>query len=103
VWQRACWICGACLARVAHALACPALGSPIKDFYPLDFKIDFEGKRNEWEGVVQVPFIDETRLLLASRSIDETRLTPAERLRNTPGSMYTFVYQARSLQHASHR
>jgi 5'-3' exonuclease len=27
--------------------------SPIKDFYPLDFKIDFEGKRNEWEGVVQ--------------------------------------------------
>jgi 5'-3' exonuclease len=29
------------------------LRSPIKDFYPLDFKIDFEGKRNEWEGVVQ--------------------------------------------------
>ncbi len=35
------------------APALPLLRSPIKDFYPLDFKIDFEGKRNEWEGVVQ--------------------------------------------------
>lgn len=39
--------------------------SPIKDFYPTDFDVDMEGKRAEWEGVVLVPFIDQTRLLQA--------------------------------------
>lgn len=38
--------------------------SPIVDFYPTEFRVDQEGKRNEWEGVVLVPFIDEARLLL---------------------------------------
>lgn len=28
--------------------------SPIRDFYPLDFRVDCEGKRAEWEGVVLV-------------------------------------------------
>ena len=37
--------------------------SPIADFYPTEFRVDQEGKRNEWEGVVLVPFIDEARLL----------------------------------------
>ena len=69
--------------------------SAIKDFYPTDFKIDFEGKRNEWEGVVQVPFIDERRLLEASRGVDPARLSPAELRRNTPGAQFTFVYQVR--------
>ena len=33
--------------------------SPILDFYPLDFSIDLNGKRQEWEAVVLIPFIDE--------------------------------------------
>ena len=37
--------------------------SPIIDFYPTDFRVDQEGKRNDWEGIVLVPFIDEARLL----------------------------------------
>ena len=37
--------------------------SPIIDFFPTDFRVDQEGKRNDWEGVVLVPFIDEARLL----------------------------------------
>ena len=37
--------------------------SPIVDFYPTDFRVDQEGKRNDWEGIVLVPFIDEARLL----------------------------------------
>ena len=37
--------------------------SPIIDFYPTDFRVDQEGKRNDWEGVVLVPFINEARLL----------------------------------------
>ena len=33
--------------------------SPILDFYPLKFSIDLNGKRQEWEAVVLIPFIDE--------------------------------------------
>lgn len=33
--------------------------SPIYDFYPEDFATDMNGKTNEWEAVVLIPFIDE--------------------------------------------
>lgn len=35
--------------------------SLIKSFYPDDFKTDLNGKKQEWEAVVLVPFIDEVR------------------------------------------
>lgn len=34
-------------------------GSPIIEYYPLDFKMDLNGKQQEWEAVVLIPFIDE--------------------------------------------
>jgi 5'-3' exonuclease len=43
--------------------------SPILDFYPAKFDVDMEGKRAEWEGVVKVPFVSESRLLDAVASI----------------------------------
>ncbi|XP_035277736.1 5'-3' exoribonuclease 1 isoform X2 [Anguilla anguilla] len=42
-----------------------AESSPIIEYYPLDFKTDLNGKQQEWEAVVLIPFIDETRLLAA--------------------------------------
>lgn len=33
--------------------------SPVKDFYPVDFRTDLNGKLQEWEAVVLIPFIDE--------------------------------------------
>jgi 5'-3' exoribonuclease 1 len=33
--------------------------SPIKDFYPEEFKEDYNGKKNDWETVVLIPFVDE--------------------------------------------
>jgi hypothetical protein len=47
----------------------PPPQSPIRDFYPVKFDIDMEGKRAEWEGIVKIPFISEERLLAVARSI----------------------------------
>lgn len=33
--------------------------SPIKQYYPEDFQTDKNGKRQEWEAVVLIPFMDE--------------------------------------------
>ena len=43
--------------------------SPIVDFYPLNFKIDLNGKRFKWQGVALLPFVDEYRLLQALESV----------------------------------
>lgn len=39
--------------------------SPILDFYPLEFEQDLNGKKQDWEAIVKIPFIDERRLLNA--------------------------------------
>ena len=41
--------------------------SPIREYYPVEFQTDLNGKTQEWEAVVLIPFIDEERLLAAMR------------------------------------
>ncbi|XP_076269715.1 5'-3' exoribonuclease pacman [Rhynchophorus ferrugineus] len=65
--------------------------SPLKKFYPDNFLTDLNGKRQEWEAVVLLPFLDEEILLKAMRSCNE-KLTPEEKDRNTHGPMYLFSY-----------
>lgn len=36
--------------------------SPILDYYPLNFQTDLNGKKNEWEAVVLIPFINEVSI-----------------------------------------
>ena len=43
--------------------------SPIIDYYPKDFESDLNGKQQDWEAVVLIPFIDENRLLEAMRPL----------------------------------
>ncbi|KAH6913536.1 exonuclease II [Coprinopsis sp. MPI-PUGE-AT-0042] len=65
--------------------------SPILDFYPLEFELDLNGKKQDWEAIVKIPFIDEQRLLRAMAS-REHRLTPGERKRNSWGESTRFYY-----------
>ena len=58
--------------------------SPIKEFYPLDFEVDLNGKKFAWQGVALLPFIDEKRLLKAMAE-KYPLLTDDEVKRNTFG------------------
>jgi hypothetical protein len=65
--------------------------SPIIDFYPRDFELDMNGKKMEWEAVVKIPFIDESRLL-ASMAPRNKLLSDAEKARNDFGVSLKFTY-----------
>ncbi|KAJ3094724.1 hypothetical protein HDU97_007642, partial [Phlyctochytrium planicorne] len=56
--------------------------SPIADFYPLDFELDLNGKKQDWEAVVKIPFIDEHRLVQTLKA-REAILTSDEKKRNS--------------------
>lgn len=64
--------------------------SPIIDFYPVDFQIDMNGKKQAWLGVALLPFVEEKRLLDALRPCEEG-LSQEEKERNTIGHEYFFV------------
>ena len=69
--------------------------SVIADFYPLQFAVDMNGKRNPWEGIALIPFIEERRLLDAVHRIDATRLSVTEKLRNVRvGDEYMYEFDA---------
>ncbi|KAI9319772.1 XRN 5'-3' exonuclease N-terminus-domain-containing protein [Dichotomocladium elegans] len=65
--------------------------SPILDFYPNEFEMDLNGKKQDWEAIVKIPFIDEKRLLDAMKRY-EHRLTKEERKRSEFGECYKFIY-----------
>ncbi|XP_011151267.1 5'-3' exoribonuclease 1 isoform X2 [Harpegnathos saltator] len=65
--------------------------SPIISYYPTDFKTDLNGKQQEWEAVVLIPFIDE-KLLLAAMQPHLSKLTPEEKQRNAHGQMRLYSY-----------
>ncbi|XP_076181018.1 5'-3' exoribonuclease pacman isoform X2 [Ptiloglossa arizonensis] len=65
--------------------------SPIINYYPVDFRIDQNGKRNEWESVILIPFINEKHLLDAMEP-HYSKLTPDELARNKRRSMCLYTY-----------
>ena len=73
--------------------------SPLAPYYPKDFDSDPNGKRQPWEAVVKIPFIDGDQLLEVvneiiaadNNSADGELLSNAERRRNIKGTSHTFV------------
>lgn len=67
--------------------------SPIIQFYPEEFEVDMNGKKNPWEGVNILPFID---VNLLKKSISElcpdNLLTPDERRRNALGKVFLYSF-----------
>ncbi|XP_066597971.1 5'-3' exoribonuclease 2 homolog [Prorops nasuta] len=69
--------------------------SSIIDFYPIDFKIDLNGKKFAWQGVALLPFVDEKRLFKALAPYYDC-LTEAEKKRNIRGDDRLYVGPANS-------
>ncbi|XP_055845347.1 5'-3' exoribonuclease 1 [Episyrphus balteatus] len=69
--------------------------SEILHFYPTDFETDLNGKKNEWEALVLIPFIDE-KLLLDAMKKCEMDLKPSEVKRNSHGPMLQYDYTSQS-------
>jgi hypothetical protein len=67
--------------------------SPLTSFYPSDFVSDSNGKRQSWEAVVQIPFIDAGLLRNTVQQVlgaTPEVLSAAERRRNVRGQAHVF-------------
>lgn len=66
--------------------------SPLQPYYPTDFLVDANGKRNSWESVVLIPFLNESVLLEQVSTINHSQnLTELERLRNRLGRAHHYL------------
>ena len=66
--------------------------SPLAEFFPGELKVDFEGKRNDWEGVVLLPFLEESLVKQCIASVPHSKLTPGQIARNEPGPLIVFQH-----------
>ncbi|XP_052224237.1 5'-3' exoribonuclease 1-like [Dreissena polymorpha] len=65
--------------------------SPVIDFYPPQFETDLNGKQQDWEAVVLIPFIDENLLLEAIRKVSHL-LTEEDKSRNIHGPHLLYTH-----------
>ncbi|XP_078043775.1 5'-3' exoribonuclease pacman isoform X2 [Augochlora pura] len=65
--------------------------SPIIEYYPTDFKTDLNGKQQEWEAVVLLPFMNE-KVLLDAMAPHYFKLTLDQLARNKHGPMCLYFY-----------
>lgn len=66
-----------------------SLESELSEFYPTEFKIDLEGKKNDWEGVVVLPFVDLERVKKVYREL-EGKINEKDQKRNVITKSYIY-------------
>ena len=67
--------------------------SPIIQFYPTDFEVDMNGKKNPWEGVNLLPFIEINLLLdTIKKFAPDDKLNDAEKNRNRVGQIFCYTH-----------
>lgn len=71
--------------------------SPIIDLYPQDFDTDMNGKKQEWEAIVKIKFIDQDRLLKAMRGqFDFDRFLPTKLMTDAVTTVPCFQHMSTS-------
>jgi len=71
--------------------------SPVIDYYPDNFMVDLNGKKQPWEAVALLPFIDSQRLLSAVReNVTESELSAEDLKRNAFGVPVEMGYDEES-------
>ena len=66
--------------------------SPLKSYYPIEFELDQNGKKNPWEAVVIIPFINADILRDACNQIDQSKVLEIEKKRNNLHYHSTWYY-----------
>ena len=69
--------------------------SPVKQYYPTYFEIDLEGKRNDWEGIAILPFIDLANIQNRYRNLLD-KISPGFLKRNITGKTYMYKWNPNS-------
>ena len=65
--------------------------SSIKEYYPDDFEIDFDGKKNSWQGIVILPMID-PELVIKVYKKKVGLISELDMKRNILGKSFTYNY-----------
>ena len=60
--------------------------SPIIDMFPIDFAVDLEGKKQDYEGIILIPHVNIDRLTTAFKDV-ENNLSECDKMRNVPGNI----------------
>lgn len=95
-----------CLPPLSRRLVPPSYqwlmtnpSSPVIHFYPTDFSVDQDGKKNPWEAVVLLPFIDEVLLMEnEAKYCPKSTLTESEIRRNSFGSILIYTFDPNNLE-----
>lgn len=70
--------------------------SSVLDFYPTEFDMDTDGKKYLWQGICKLPFIEEERLLAATKKM-EKELSEEEAKRNAENVDQLFMHSSETL------
>eukprot|EP01130_Rhizamoeba_saxonica_P000462 TRINITY_DN1041_c0_g1_i1.p1 TRINITY_DN1041_c0_g1~~TRINITY_DN1041_c0_g1_i1.p1 ORF type:complete len:1371 (+),score=368.40 TRINITY_DN1041_c0_g1_i1:25-4137(+) len=61
-------------------------------FYPEDFELDMNDKKQDWEAIVLIPWLPEELIIKKTNAIDANELSQIERNRNNFGQIEIYYY-----------